>query len=324
MRPTALLLLLPLFAACAGGPEIRREPAVEKADQERRAKEADARRRDFHAVMVRLDQAMDSYVQALAARGVMRADSQAERLYKLINDTVLDRGAVRADHERVEPGTTFAELQRLATDASNPDDQAIALAALGFSGRPEVLPLIQQGTQLSDPFVVDRAVLGLAVLRAPATPPGVLEAIIVKPTHPEDGRVQAAWALYQIQEVSTRPEEIVAVWRRLLTKERDAIPAGAVAQAVRGVGLARDPANADLVLPYLKHPVPRVRMNAALAMGRMNAQQHWQAVLDLLGPQEQSQNVRLFASKALVDLAGGVDHRYDVAAWRKAFDRGTR
>ena len=63
-------------------------------------------------------------------------------------------------------------------------------------------------------------------------------------------------------------------------------------------------------------------MAAAVALGRMNAQDHWQDLLALLSPAETSQNVRLHASKALAELAGGVDHGYDVAAWRKTFDRG--
>ena len=46
------------------------------------------------------------------------------------------------------------------------------------------MPTILQGAQLSDPYVVDRAVLGLAILRAPTTPPGILEAVVLRPAHP--------------------------------------------------------------------------------------------------------------------------------------------
>jgi hypothetical protein len=63
-------------------------------------------------------------------------------------------------------------------------------------------------------------------------------------------------------------------------------------------------------------------MAAALALGRMNAQGSWKKLLELLGPQETVQNVRLVARKALAALAGGVDHGYDIDAWRKTFDRG--
>jgi hypothetical protein len=322
MRASVLSILL--LAACAGAPEIRRESAAEVADHDRVQEQEDRKRRDFRATLVRLDQAMDSYVQMLSQRGEFTADSQTERLYKLINDMVLDRGAVRANQPRPEPGTTFAQLTAAATDASKPDNQAIALAALGFSARHDAMPTILQGTQLADPFLVDRAVLGLAVLQAPATKTGSLEALVTKQTHPDDGRVQAAWAIYRIQLVNEDQQPFTAIWRRFLTRHRETLPAGVLVTAVRGLGHARDAADGDLVATFLTNPTPRVRMAAAIAIGRINAQQHWEKVLDLIGPREPVQNVRLCAAKALVELAGGIDHKYDVAAWRKTFDRGAR
>ncbi len=334
IRPLAVPSLLLVLAGCAAAPEIREVPAVEEAARDRQLAEADRDRRDYGAVLVRLDQAMDSYVQAVANQGEARADAQAERLYRLVQDTVLDRGLTRGRPiSAASPGpdgpvpsgsTTLAQLLRSATDNSDPDEQGIALAALGFSGQYDVMPTILQGAQLADPFVVDRAVLGLAVLRAPATKPGVLETIVLRSGHPEDGRVQAAWALYRLQGVCEDQAPYVAIWRRLLTEHRDVVPPGVLVQALRGLGLARDPANAPLAVAALKHPTPFVRMAAAVAIGRMNAQDHWRDVLALLDPQETVENVRLAARKALVELAGGVDHRYDLPAWRKTFDREAR
>ena len=63
-------------------------------------------------------------------------------------------------------------------------------------------------------------------------------------------------------------------------------------------------------------------MAAARALGRMNAQEHWRDLLALLKPAESVQNVRLHARKALAALAGNKDYGYDLAAWRKVFDRG--
>jgi hypothetical protein len=322
-RPSAPTLLL-LLAACSAAPEMRQEPAVEEAARDRALADADRERRDFRAVLVRLDQAIDSYVQALASQGEFRADAQAERLYKLVQDTVLDRGLAPANAPLPADGETFQRLQATATDGSDPAAQGVALAALGFSGQHEVMPTILQGAQQSDPFVVDRAVLGLAVLRAPATPPRVLEAVALRAGHPEDGRVQAAWALYRLQGAVPDKAEYVAIWRRLLTEHRATVPVGVLVQALRGLGLARDAANASLAASLLAHPTPRVRMAAAIALGRMNAQAHWQDLLTLLEPSETVPNVRLTARKALVELAGGVDHVYDVAAWRKTFDREAR
>ncbi|MFY9342286.1 MAG: HEAT repeat domain-containing protein [Planctomycetota bacterium] len=315
-----------LLAACAATPtELRREPAADAAARELQAKKEDERRRDFRAVLVRLDQAIDSYVQALANQGEFRADKQAERIYKLVHETVMDIGPYLATTNQVrpKPGETYARLQGIAGDNSN-RDQGIALTALGFSGQPEAMPVILQGAQLADPFLVDHAVLGLAVLRAPTTPPGVLAAIALKPDHPMDGRVQAAWALYRIQGACEDQSAIVAIWRRFLGEQKDQVPPGVLVSALRGLGIARDPANGALVAGFLMNPTPRVRMAAALALGRMNAQAQWPQLLALLSPAETVQNVRLHARKALAELAGGVDHGYDVAAWRSTFDRGSR
>lgn len=323
MRPA--VVLLSLCAACASSPESpTREAAPTEERREQDLREAEQRRRDFQAVIVRLDQAIDSYVQALSNRGEVRADQQAERLERSIREMVLDLGPTRSGANLPAPrtGDNYVRLKAAAADGSMRHQQAVALAALGFSGQFEVMDLILQGAQLADPFLVDRAVLGLAVLRAPATPPGVLAAIVERKDHPEDGRIQAAWALHQIQSRSERQAEIAAIWRRFLTEQRDTLPAGVVATAVRGLGLVRDPADAALAASYLRHPTPRVRMAATIALARMNAQNHASDLIDLLAPQETVPNVRLHARKALASLAGGEDYGYDMAAWRKVFDRG--
>lgn len=325
-----LLTLLPiLFAGCATSPDPKSEPAPEETERHRALQKAEERRRDINTVLLRLDQSIDSYVKELSSRGEIRADQQADRLERTIREMVLDQGLERSEiaggavkSEVLPPGENFRRLQALAADGSEPRNQAIALAALGFSEKLEMMPIILQGAQLSDPFVVDHAVLGLAVLRSPATPPGVLAAIVEKQDHPEDGRVQAAWALYRLQPMSNHAAEIQAIWRRLLTERRDSVPTGVLVSAVRGVGLARDPASAALVASFLKHPTARVRMAVCVALARMNAQDHAAGLIELLGPQETVQNVRLSARKALADLAGGDDYGYDVGAWRKVFERG--
>jgi HEAT repeat protein len=326
-----LLALLPLlFAGCASSPTPKGEPAPEEKDRHRALQKAEERRKDINAVLVRLDQTIDSYVQALSNQGEIRADQQAERLERSIRDMVLDQGLELtkiagggiASVDALPPGANFGRLQAIAADGSEPRQQAIALAALGFSEKLEMMPIILQGAQLSDPLVVDHAVLGLAVLRSPATPPGVLAAIIEKQDHPEDGRVQAAWALSRLQPMSNHAAEIQAIWKHLLTERRDSVPTGVIVTAVRGLGLARDPANAALVATFVKHPTPRVRMAVCVAFARMNAQDHVPDLIELLGPAETVQNVRLTARKALADLAGGDDYGYDVAAWRKIFERG--
>lgn len=322
---TALSLVPALaFPACSSGPSLRTEadPELVQKEQERVAK--DSSRRRFEQVVIKLDQAMESYALALANQGDPRADKQADQLEKYLRDLVLDNKAIPAgaDPNDYEIGENLRLLRGLAADTTEPRQQGIALAALGFSGRHEVANLIEQGTMSDNPDIVDKAVFGLAVLRAPATLPGPLAAVVENASHPEDGRVQAAWSLYRIQTVSTKPAEIVKYWQRFLGSEKDRMPPGVLVTAVRGLGLTGDDAYAALVAPMLRHPVPRLRMAAALALGRMNAQEHWRELLALMEPAESVQNVRLHARKALAALAGNKDYGYDLAAWRKVFDRG--
>lgn len=326
MNRSIVLLLLPL-AACAGGPKsIGDYETVAVPDEQARQKalrEAEARRRDFEGTLLKLDQAMESYARALANRGISRADTTAEQLEKMIRDTVLDRDYVAYGKGLPNKpiGDIFHRLQAAAIDGINPYHQGIALAALGFSDDKSVMDTILQGAQLEEPTLIDRAVFGLAMLRAPNTPPGVLARIIEDNNLPDASRTQAAWALYRLQGVSTRTPEIVTAWRRVLGEGLVTPPPGVLVQAVRGIGLTRDAANADLIAPKLRDPTALVRMAAADGLARMNSQRHADDLIVLLGPEESVPNVRLHARKALQELAGRVDYGYDVAAWRKAFIR---
>ena len=67
--------------------------------------------------------------------------------------------------EKVRHFSNKARLMALAADGSDPINQGIALTALGFAEGSDVMPVILQGAQLPDPQLVDRAVLGLAILR---------------------------------------------------------------------------------------------------------------------------------------------------------------
>jgi hypothetical protein len=322
--PYGLLLLL--LAGCAGSPDsapIRKEPLPEAEQHELDLKEAEQRRRDFQMVLIKLDQAMENHAQSLSNRGAQRADMSSERTEKFIRETVLDIGpaVVTKGQPAPPPGENFRRLQAAAADSSDPHNQGIALAALGFSGSHELMPLILQGAQLDDQKLVDRAVFGLAMLRAPTTPPGVLAAIAENQKLPEASRTQAAWAIYRLQDVSDHREEIVALWLKLLAAPQG-LPGGVLVQAVRGIGLERNATHAALVAPFLRNPVPMVRMVTADALARMNAQDHAAELIALIGPEEPMPNVRLHARKALQELAGHVDYGYDVEAWRKAFDRG--
>src|SRR5262249_15647910 len=273
-----------------------------------------------------LDQALESYARLLDSHGVPRADIELQRIERLLRELV--NGVPSLKNGKQDPsdlqGNKVDALKALAANASDKIDQGIALAALGFADPSDVMPVMLAGAQLSDPQLVDRAIFGLAVKHDPQTPVGVIERVLDDKEHPEDGRLQAAWALFVLQDNGAPADEIVRVWRKVLTAKKGEYHPLIVATAVRGLGITRKPDDADLVAGFLRDPTPRVRRRAAVALGRMNAQSHGRELLDLIAPGENVPPVRLPARKALQAFAGGADRQYDQAAWRMEFDRNPR
>ena len=134
-------------------------------------------------------------------------------------------------------------------------------------------------------------------------------------------KMNAAWALVQLQLVVPEPHRIVPVWLRSLQQPRGAVDPWVLVQALRGLGFARDPQHSAVVSPFINHALPRVRWAAVIALGRMGDPEAHTVLLTRLGPAESNANVRLAARKALQVLAGGVDREYDVVQWRKVFER---
>ena len=312
LRRPWLPLSLALFAACASSDPKNAsgqfDPDLEA--QEQKKLDSEAARNEFHAVLLQIDQALDSYVRAVNNSGIARYDTERDQLDRLLRQLVSGKPA----------GVNTEKLVALAGDGSDPYRQGVALAALGFADRSDAMTIILQGAQLQDEQLVDRAVLGLAILHDPRTPPGVVARVVEDEKHNERGRIGAAWALVRLQENSLRADEILPVWQRMLSGDKDRHPL-LVANALRGLGLTRNPQNAELAAKFTTHPTPRVRMNAAIALGRMNAQDQYESLLTMLGPAETVPNVRLAARKALQQLAGNVDRGYDVALWRREFQR---
>lgn len=312
MIRAAALLLSALLAACASSPgnpqgTLDREHEREAAQLRRETAEPV----DRSKLMLDLEHALADYVQALANQGVIRSDKHRQTFDHYLRETV-------ARH--------YQYLVSEAQSAEVPANRGIAVAALGFArldADPRPMPVILAAAEAEDHRTVDRAVLGLAILADPETPPGVLQRIADDDTFGEESRAQAAWALYCLQEASSaHTPEIVDYWVQVVKRPLLAVPAGVLWQAVRGLGLTRDKQYAPLVAPLATHPVARVRMNVAIALGRMNAQEQYEALLAMLGTAETNPNVRLFASIALRELAGGTDRGYDVEQWRKVFQRG--
>jgi hypothetical protein len=320
-RSSAVFALLAL-AACSTSPPLGPVPAPERAEEARQSSAADQARLDIPHVLITLDQALESYAHLLDSHGVPRADIELQRIERLLRELVNGVPSLKNGKQEGDlVGNKVDALKALAADSSDKIDQGIALAALGFADRSDVMPVILAGAQLSDPQLVDRAIFGLAAKHDPQTPVGVIVRVLDDKDHPEDGRLQAAWALFVLQDNGAPADEIVPVWRKILTAKKGEYHPLIVATAVRGLGITRKPDDADLVAGFLQDPTPRVRMTAAVALGRMNAQSHWKDLLDLIGPGENVPSVRLAGRKALQALAGGADRQYDQAAWRMEFDR---
>jgi hypothetical protein len=307
MRPTALLSCL--LTACAGStlpPKGTPDPVVTKAEKDRlHAITRDAaKKNEMPQVRLDLDQLLNGYSIAMGQRGVDdgKVKNIAESIRKLV-------------------ARNFDALTADAADSSEPGNQAIALASLGFAAKPEAMPVILQGAQTDNEHLVSSAILGLAVLQDAQTPPGVVIAVIENTKFKAETRIGAAWCLYRLQLAMANNAEIVAYWVQVLNRPLLETNPAIVMHAVRGLGLTRSSEHAALVAKYATHPTPHVRTAVTVALARMQAQDQVEALLALISPAETNAEVRLGANKALVALAGGEDRGYDVASWRSVFQR---
>ena len=316
----ALPLLLAGCASDAATPEM--DPAIEEAfrQQQEREKELAISRSQFNRILLDLDKMVDSYVFMVNERGEADTADAVGKIDRFLSQQV--DGSFDVQTQQWESGY-YDELVRAADDPTYPGNQSIALAALGFSTRPETLSVLVNGVENEDFIVSNSAVLGLAVFRDERTPPAVLARCVVEEGRPLSMRSNAAWALFQIQTILIdNDDEIVAFWKSLLEQPPLTVDPGILVSAVRGIGLTRDPELTDFVVKFVSDPTPQVRMAAAIALGRMQNQATYESLLALLGPAETNANVRLAARKALQALAGGTDRGYDVLGWRLLFDRG--
>ncbi len=255
-----------------------------------------------------LDWSLDKFAEFVHNSGSMRMDANVEKTEAFLRQQA-------SDH-----------LDMLLHEADNvtvPRNRGIAVAALGFSGSEAALDPLLNAVNADNPDVVANAVFGLAMLHDRRTPPSAFSTIIEDPERSPELRASAAWGLYELQQAIVETAPIVAIWVRLMSGPIDSMPPGVAVQALRGLGLTRDPNQLELVERYAAHPTPLVRWAAAIALGRIGDVGAVPTLLRLLGSGEPNQNVHLGARKALQALAGGVDLGYDVKEWQKVFDRGS-
>ena len=306
-KPVARLILLalalvPLAACSSTGSAVDDRPLDERYNRPEPLDES------TQAMMLKLDKLMNDWVMLTRESSSPSDDAKLERV-----DSYLREAATTEFDVLMEAAMSDVRLQR-----------ATASAVLGFSGREEALDPLLNLARDDDPQISDNAVLSLAILGDPRTPPGVLASIAGDEERAPASRGQAAWALYSIQQ-NVIPEEQARyreVWLGLLGDRIDSEPDAMVAQVLRGLGYTRDESLREVVEPYLDHPTPRVRMATAVALGRFGDAAAAPALIERLGSKETNLNVRMAARKALQSLAGGVDRGYNRSEWERVFDRG--
>lgn len=296
------------MSSCGGAPEARPDPTIEAQFAERRRGiDEEKAKQTFQGDLIQLDQAIDKYAAAWLTKELQSSDKLRDKLETYLRTTVEKH---------------FSRLLATADARDVPRNRAIALAALGFAGRPEAMDTLLNGARDDNSEVAVAALFGLAVAEDPSTPPAVLGEIMNNAKKTVEVRRNASLALLKLQEKTYAPDAIMPLWIGVLDKPLDSEDSGIQMHALRGLGLNRDTTHAKLAEKFASHPQPMLRVAAAIAMGRMKNESSIPCLLTLLGPGETNDNVRLAARKALQSLAGGTDRQYDVAAWRKVLDRG--
>ncbi|MEZ5989219.1 MAG: HEAT repeat domain-containing protein [Planctomycetota bacterium] len=312
MASRASISLLLAVVACGSAPEAGHpDPGIEQRFLEDQQARRDAAKRDedFQTLLLNLDQGVAEYVTDLANAENEQAWRRAEAMRKWIE-------AVVAKQRRNLVPLLQDEEARL---------RGIAGASLGFdkgtTSTPQTVSALVMALETEKvPAVQSNLCLGLGLLGSASTPLDRLIALAVDSTTPLQVRQSAAWALLELQEAGAPAAQVGATWSRVLEGDIYVKDARLVLNALRGIGLLREPRWLEVVLPYLEHPQPLVRQAALVAVGRLGDRAGARYVLHLLGPQERNPNVRLFARKALQALAGhDVDHQYDWQAWAREF-----
>jgi hypothetical protein len=303
-------LLCFTVAACGGSPELAHDPQIEQqfVDAQRAEEEAKSKV-TFEADLLKLDQAIDKYATAWLTAELATGEKLKEKLENVIRPLVEKH---------------FARLLTAADNRDYPAPRSIALAALGFSGRPEALDPMLNGARDGGPDIAVAALFGLAVLQDSNTPIPVLGGLMLDPKQTIEVRRNASLALLRVQEKAYEPDAPTPFWIQIIERPLDSEDHGVQMHAIRGLGQRRNPEHAKYAERVAGHPQPKVRVAAAIAMGRMKNESSVPALLALIGPMETNDNVRLAARKALTAISGGIDREYDVPAWRKLFERGNR
>lgn len=308
-------LALAGLSACSSTPnrEKVKDPAIEE-EARKRASERDAnlaRDRDFGLVLLRIDKALDEYAVNVAKSENIKAQRRAESLKKY-----LEVQAKRFSKQLVGALGSPALRQR-----------SISAAALGFAADETVVEPLVNTLDDSESIVRSNAALGIGQLAAVSTPLTRLREIATDEQAPIPERRAAAWALFRLQ-TAVRPKGFVPqaggpfakLWPAVLKGDTLAKDGILTVQALRGLGLLRNPTTLEHAARYLSHPKALIRQAALVAVARSRNRKGAALLLPFLSQSETNPNVRLTARKALKALTGDrVDHEYDTKAWQSEF-----
>lgn len=313
----AVLMAALVLCACSSTETGTEKPVKDPALEREMQKEAErvqseiAKNNDFDLVLLRIDKALDDYATNVAKSENIKAQRRADSLRQY-----LEVQSRRFAKQLVEALGSDAVRQR-----------SIAAAALGFSGDEALVEPLANSLGDSESFVRSNAALGLGQLASPKTPLTTLVSIAKDSTRPIEERRAATWTIFRIQNavrpkgfVPLEEEPFASLWPALLegdTLGKDGI---LTVQALRGLGMLRDPSILDDAARYLSHPMALVRQAALIAVARSRNRRGAPLVLPFLSNSETNPNVRLTARKTLKALTGDrIDHEYDLKAWKKEF-----
>jgi HEAT repeats len=315
------LVLLPACAATETGPgKGERDPAYEKERQARwdRRRKKRLTPEPIGKVLLDINVLLNDYFQARKAPGNTRVETHIVSVRKAMQDIVT---------------INFRRVVIAAEDPEYGQNRGVALVALGFAEektqRDQALLPLLNAVGSKEQAIVSNACLGLGELKDNRTPPTMLIDLLMDPKRDKITRLNACWALTQLQGFYAPKEknQLLLAWLQILhnadkpARPEDRVDPEILTSVVRAVGLFRNPDHARFMEPFCMHETPSVRMNAAIALGRMGNQESHKVLLKLILPAETNANVRLAARKALQALAGNTDGGYDVEKWKSIFTR---
>lgn len=172
-------------------------------------------------------------------------------------------------------------------------------AALGFSGRPEVVPALVDG--LKDPYfeVVLHSLLGLSTLAQNKVSIGPDPILPYLDHEKAEIRSNAALVLSRILTPESPREYLLP----LISAAEDKDDATRV-HAIAAMGAMNSEDSVPHLVKALRDPIELVRIRAAIALGRTNSRPAVPYLIDLLSNEDEKESVKKAGVRALIGILG--------------------